>query len=1220
MPDIDNLSIQITSDAKSAVSGVDALASSLAKLKSATSGGLGLGSVAKNLSSLKTSLSGMGNVSGQISGLDKAIKTLSNLGGIKISSSIGNQIKNIGGALSNLNIGDGATKITELVDALRPLETLGKSSLGTTVNALNKLPEAMRKIDVRKLHGQVDALTRTFRPLAEEMQKIANGFNAFPSRIQTLISSNERLSQSNNKTSSSYVNLWAKMQMAYNYIKTGAKLIGSAIKKTNDYIENVNLFNVSMGDYAKEAGEYAERVGEVMGIDPGEWMRNQGVFMTLATGFGVVSDRAYTMSKNLTQLGYDISSFFNISYEDAMEKLQSGLAGELEPLRRIGYDLSQARLQQEAYTLGITKKISAMTQAEKAELRYYAIMNQVTTAQGDMARTLNAPANQLRVLSAQFTQAARAIGSIFIPALNAVLPYVIAVTKVIRLLASTIASLFGFEMPEVDYSGVGSLASGAESASDALGGAADNAKKLQKYTMGFDELNVIDPTSGSSGAGGSGGFGGSGFDFELPEYDFLGEMTNSKIATIVEEMKKWLGLTGEINTWSEFFNTNLGQILLLVGEIGLGIAAWKITTGLMTGIAGFKKLLRGLGKSAKGFNIALAATVTVTSLIINWTALADAVKNGLDSLNFVEILGSGGGIVAGGAWLGKLLGSTIIGASIGAIVAGVPAFFVGIWDACKNGLNWLNGLLIPAGSTAAGAGIGAIIGSLGGPITAGAGALIGLAVGALTDLGIWSAQNWDKITSFFTETVPKWFSEIDWKAVGKSIGEGLFNALQFMTNPFGFLFNLLEDTFNFEIDWGAVGNAIGKGLGKAVKFIDDAATFIDEWFNIDSLTQKFINWFINVDWGSVWDSCVKFVTKDIPKWWNTIGSDIVDGIWEGISGKWNDFWKDCSEFISGLVDGFKEALGIHSPSTVFIEIAKEIVNGLIAGIIESLAKCKEKVIEWATSVKDWFTDKGEIFTNFKNYAIDIVANFKDKIGEKYTDVKSNITTWANKVKDWFTTDNEGTIFDKFTSYGSTLVGNLSSAIDVGVSQESYETIFNRIKTALDGLTKPLKQTINGIIGLIESMANKAVEGINWMIRGLNNLKFTIPDWIPGLGGKSFSLNIPILQTIAIPRLMADGGFVDTGQLFIAREAGAEMVGSIGRKTAVANNDQIVAGIASGVASANTESNALLREQNNLLRAMLEKETGVYLDGKSITKSVEKHQRERGRVLVTGGAY
>ena len=116
------------------------------------------------------------------------------------------------------------------------------------------------------------------------------------------------------------------------------------------------------------------------------------------------------------------------------------------------------------------------------------------------------------------------------------------------------------------------------------------------------------------------------------------------------------------------------------------------------------------------------------------------------------------------------------------------------------------------------------------------------------------------------------------------------------------------------------------------------------------------------------------------------------------------------------------------------------------------------------------------------------------------------------------------------------------------------------------------------------------------------------------GGRSLTNSA---VSVSIPAY-ATGGFPETGQMFIAREAGAEMVGNIGRRTAVANNDQIVSGIAGGVAEANEEQNALLREQNSLLRAILDKDSGVYLDGKSLTNSVEKYQRERGRVLITGG--
>jgi hypothetical protein len=153
----------------------------------------------------------------------------------------------------------------------------------------------------------------------------------------------------------------------------------------------------------------------------------------------------------------------------------------------------------------------------------------------------------------------------------------------------------------------------------------------------------------------------------------------------------------------------------------------------------------------------------------------------------------------------------------------------------------------------------------------------------------------------------------------------------------------------------------------------------------------------------------------------------------------------------------------------------------------------------------------------------------------------------------------------------------------------------------------VKKMVNGIVNII----NKAIDGINEMF----HIKF---DGLTIAGAEIIpAFDIRMLNIPKIP-LMAEGGFPEQGQMFIAREAGAEMVGNIGRRTAVVNNEQIVASISGGVAEANEEQNALLREQNSLLREILEKDSGVYLDGKNLTNSVEKYQRERGRVLITGG--
>jgi hypothetical protein len=175
-------------------------------------------------------------------------------------------------------------------------------------------------------------------------------------------------------------------------------------------------------------------------------------------------------------------------------------------------------------------------------------------------------------------------------------------------------------------------------------------------------------------------------------------------------------------------------------------------------------------------------------------------------------------------------------------------------------------------------------------------------------------------------------------------------------------------------------------------------------------------------------------------------------------------------------------------------------------------------------------------------------------------------------------------------------------------------IFGSLKLS----TKAWGTDDNPIINFVKKMVNGIIKVINWAIDGINEMLHIEFDGLTIAGVEIIpAFNVRLVNIPKIP-LMAEGGFPEQGQMFIAREAGAEMVGNIGRRTAVANNDQIVSGIAGGVAEANEEQNALLREQNSLLRAILEKDSGVYLDGKNLTNSVEKYQRERGRVLISGG--
>lgn len=1048
---IDSLLISVEAPATEATKGLNDLANTLGILKNATKG-IGLNGVTKQVTGLNIALNGFS--AENAAKLKQFALGLRAFDGIKISSSIATQITNIGGAVQSLN-GTDFSVLGSLGEALTPLSTIGKSNLNSFISQLKRLPEAVQALDSIKLDSfkaQIEELSAALNPLATQMQAIANGFAAFPTKLQRIIKNTSSLTTANERATKSYVDFAAKITITVVALRRILDVIGGWITKSNDHLENLNLFTVSMGEYAKQAQKYAETVGEVMGIDPSEWMRNQGMFMTMATGFGVLSDRAYIMSQNLTQLGYDISSFANITFSEAMQKLQSGLAGELEPLRALGYDLSQARLQEEAHALGIMKKVSAMTQAEKAELRYYAIMTQVTQVQGDMARTLSAPANQLRILQSAVSQAARALGNVFIPALNAVLPYAIALANVVRTLANAIAGLFGFSLPSIDYSGIGTAAGGVADATDAiddnLGGAGKKAKALKNALLGIDELNVLSRDEDSGGSGGGSGFGGGGggFDFELPTYDFIGEAVNSRVAEITQTLKDWLGLTEEIDTWSELFHTRLGRILTTIGSIGLGFAAWKISKKLLDGLT----LLQNLKKLGltKPFTISMGVTLAVTGIALEASGIIDAIKNELNTMNFTQIVSGGGLIISGGALIGKAFGKAILGGGIGAVVAGIPAFITGVYDSIKNGIDWLSASLTAIGSTAAGAGIGAIIGSCGGPITAGIGALIGLAVGLIMDGIIFIIQKWDVITAFieefFTVTVPGlWGRFTTWlQTIPVELGRFFKSLPKKISAWFSDLWEQIRT-----YDWDRLGYNIGQWFGNAWKTA------------VDFVTVKIPTWFGNV-WKEIENSCKKFFTVTLSKFFNQtlpdviskvadffkqlpgkiynafltakqtiveIGEAIIDGIWEGLQ----SVWQAIKDFVSGFVDGFKDALGIHSPSTVFRAIGEDIVAGLLLGI-EGFTDMMGTVRHWGSSVVEWFVrgeDGKNIVDHFKEIGGNIIGGFRDKITNSYSGAKPSVTTWGAGVKEWFTNNSFGGVNrETFATFASNIIDGFRSKI------------------------------------------------------------------------------------------------------------------------------------------------------------------------------------------------
>ena len=932
------------------------------------------------------------------------------------------------------------------------------------------------------------------------------GLSSVSDGLQKVNNSGKNVSTSNAKSAKSFVNLAAKITAATLALKKGGQIVASWIKASSDYTENVNLFTVAMGEYADSAKQYAEEVSEILGTDPSDWMRSQGVFMTMATGFGVAGDRAATLSQQLTQLGYDISSFYNIDVNEAMTKLRSGLAGELEPLRALGYDLSKAKLEATALSLGIDKAVDSMTQAEKAELRYYAIMTQVTTAHGDMARTLDAPANQMRVFNAQVAQASRALGDLFIPALNAVLPVAIAVMKVITALAKVIARLFGADVQKENISsGIGDLASNAGSAGDAIDEATGSAKKLKKTLLGIDELNVMSDTSGDSGSTDVGS--GGGFDFELPTYDFIGDMTETRVAQIVEDMMEWLGITEDIDSWSELMDTRFGTILKTVGLIGGALLTWKLTKGFIDGIAALKALL-----ASPSYSIAISAIVTVVGFTIAFDGMKDAIKNGLSGFNFGEIiagtiLGAGGAALLGTAlarWIttafagskvakaltkaainlsGEAMGPITKGAvsatggalaaGIAGIVLGIPTYFVGIYDAIKNGIDWLSGLLIPAGASAAGAGIGVIIGMLGGPIGAGIGALIGLAVGLLTDLVILVVQNWSIISA--------WFSEV-FATIGQFFVD-LWNGIVAVWETVATWFdeNIIQPVAGFFVTlWSGISEAASVCWDAIVEFFSPAVEWFSELF--ESIFQTISDIFYNI--GVIAEGCWEVIKVC----WEAVSGWFDENIIQPVSGFFSDMWESISTWATDCWENIK---------SVFSTIGTWIDTNIIQ------------------PVSGFFTD---LWSGFEKGATAAWEGIKT--------VFSAVGTFFSEI---FTEAWEGII--KVFSIGG--------------------EIFVDIK---DAIVEAFKFVVNGIIKGLNKVIAVPFDAINGVLNWLKNITI--------VGIQPFSG----IKTITVPEIpeLAGGGIVNEGQMFIAREAGPEMVGTIGSRTAVVNNDQIVESVSRGV--------------------------------------------------------
>lgn len=852
----------------------------------------------------------------------------------------------------------------------------------------------------------------------------------------------------------------------------GCKRIGTTIyglvNQTSQYIQKMNQFKSIMGDSAKEAQNFVDKAERILGLDPEQMMGSLSSFQTLTRGFGIASDEAYKMSKNLTQLAADMSSFTGESMDLALQRLKSGISGEIEPMRKWGIALDQATLQERAHALGINKKVSEMTRAQKTELAYYQIMHATQYAQGNMARTLLTPASALRIVQTEFKQLGRAMGSVFIPIAMKVIPVIRAITQILTELARKLADLFGFKISDYEVKDV------AASFGDMEDNVNGTTKALKKMLMPFDELNNVNFDKGKGSKSGITGVGGS---LGLDTYDY----------------DMFAGASDKMNEKVQEIKNNLEKLKPVAIAVGGAIASiWVIDK-----IAKFKEWLDKVKAASSELSTVLQLALVIGGAFLIYKGIRRAIDTDWDAKSLLMMIGGTGLIAVAGALKFKSNLPLEIGLSLSLILGGVWLIYKGIQHAIDVGE--IDGR--------------SFLETISGGVLASAGAAILLKNPAMFKIGL-----------------------------------GLTLALEGIAVEFESVKKMLEGDISLGTILKATGNAFLIGLGV--------------WLLTGSLTAGLL------------------VTAGVLA--------INLGIQIGMALKQID-WSAIGQKIQEVKDGIVERF--ETLKTDVHEKVEKIKNDATTKFETMKNDVKQKVEDMKNNVSSNFenfkSDATQKVEDMKNNVSSNFENFKTTVQQKTTDIKNNVTTnfenlktnVQQKVEDM--KNNASSKFEDFKNNTRQKIEDMKNNVSTGFEnmKTSIGDKISNIKTKVQNTFTDIK---NGITGKI----NDAKEGVRSAIdriKGFFNFSWSLPklktphlSWTskPASGWMSDVLSTLGLPT-SLPKLniewYAGGGFPKEGQIFGANENGPELIGNIGRRTAVANQQQITEGISEATYNAFTRA-------------------------------------------------
>lgn len=478
--------------------------------------------------------------------------------------------------------------------------------------------------------------------------------------------------------------------------------IAELTTKSSSYVENLNLLEVAYANINRKTGEFNEDIkvtsgrieklisnmSEVYGLDESDLTRTFGIFKQLANAMELPTQTAENLSELMVKMRQDIASLYNLDLDRAGNALQSALAGQVRPIRTAtGADITEKTLQKTVDNLGLDTTISKLSFVEKRLIMVISLTNQLRNSQGDYGRTIESVANQTKVLHDQWERLTRAIGNVFNPLIKSILPVVNGVLMALTEIANIIASLLGFKLDEFDYSGLTGVADTTQDIIDGMDEAGASVDKLKSKLSGlrsFDKLNVITTPSdsGKSSSGVSGGINPKileAFNSAFDNYDDKLEKVRMKANDIRDSIMEWLGFTKEINPLT-------GEIEWKYGGIGKTFEnIWQSITNLSPsmkillagiGILTASKTIKALGKlvehfkSLSKFNKVLVGTGGLLMGFELISAGMDEInKKGLTLKGTFEVLGGTISNVLGGAMIGSIFGpwGTAIGAFAGLI-------------------------------------------------------------------------------------------------------------------------------------------------------------------------------------------------------------------------------------------------------------------------------------------------------------------------------------------------------------------------------------------------------------------------------------------------------------------------------------------------------------------------------------------------------------------------